>query len=171
MKLYYQLTWCGSLHDRRCLKKVRLTPHDILSLAQLRKSDAMSCSSRPVTCKAFIVTTTETFNDALSMLEIWSFDESKMILGYTSLTHDGKGLSSCIRLQALDLIDYSTLMATRYQILGILNIYVGFILDQLGTSSIDAWRFTLLVQLHFTSSRLVLRASLLKGARSFISSN
>jgi hypothetical protein len=27
-------------------------------------------------------------------------------------------------------------MARRYQILGILNIYVGFILDQLGTSSI-----------------------------------
>jgi hypothetical protein len=61
-----------------------------------------------------------------------------MISGYTSLTHDRKDLSLCIRLQALDLIAYSTLMARRYQILGILSIYVVFILDQLGTSSIGA---------------------------------
>jgi hypothetical protein len=62
-------------------------------------------------------------------------------------------------------------MARRYQILGILSIYVVFILDQLGTSFIEAWRWILPVQLHFTSSRLVLRASLLKGPRSLISSN
>jgi hypothetical protein len=53
-------------------------------------------------------------------------------------------------LQALDLIDYSTRMASRLQILGILNIYVGFILDLLGTSSIGAWRLILLVQPRFT---------------------
>jgi hypothetical protein len=35
-----------------------------------------------------------TFNDALSMLEIWFFNESMMAPGYTSLTHDGKDLSS-----------------------------------------------------------------------------
>jgi hypothetical protein len=61
-----------------------------------------------------------------------------MILVYTSLIHDGKELSSCIRLQALDLIAYSAQMARTYQILAILNIYAGFILDQLGTSSIGA---------------------------------
>jgi hypothetical protein len=32
-------------------------------------------------------------NDAFSMLEIWFFDKSRMIPGYTSLTCDGKGLS------------------------------------------------------------------------------
>jgi hypothetical protein len=77
-----------------------------------------------------------TFNNALSTLEIWFFDESRMILVYTSLTHNGKDLLLCRRLQALDLINYSTRMARRFQILGILNIYAGFILDQLGTSSI-----------------------------------
>jgi hypothetical protein len=61
-----------------------------------------------------------------------------MIPDYTSLTHNGKELSLCTRLQALDLIAYSTLMARRYQILRILSIYVIFILDQLGTSSIGA---------------------------------
>jgi hypothetical protein len=66
-----------------------------------------------------------------------------MIPDYTSLTHDGKDLSLCTRLQVLDLITYSTLMARRYQILGILSIYVVFILDQLGTSSIDVWRWIL----------------------------
>jgi hypothetical protein len=84
------------------------------------------------------------------MLEIWFFDESRMILGYTSLTHDGKDLSLCTRLHALDLIVYSTLMARRYQILEILNISVSFILDQLGTSSIGPWRLIILVQLRFT---------------------
>jgi hypothetical protein len=79
------------------------------------------------------------FNDAVSTLEIWFFDESRMILVYTSLTHDGKNLSLCTRLQDLDLIAYSTRMARRYQILGTLNICVGSILDQLGTSSIGAW--------------------------------
>jgi hypothetical protein len=48
------------------------------------------------------------------MLEIWFFDESRMILVYTSLTHDGKDLSLCTRLQALDFIDYSTRMSRRY---------------------------------------------------------
>jgi hypothetical protein len=105
------------------------------------------------------------FNDALSMLEIWFFDESRMILVYTSLTHDGKGLSLCIRLQALDLIDYNTRMARRFQILGILNIYVGFILDLVGTFSIGAWRLIVPVQLRLTGLRLVLRISLLKGPR------
>jgi hypothetical protein len=77
---------------------------------------------------------TGTFNDALSTLEIWLFDESRMILVYTSLIDDGKDLSSCI--QSLDLIAYCT---QRYQILGTLNICVGLILDQLGISSIGAW--------------------------------
>jgi hypothetical protein len=70
--------------------------------------------------------------DSTSYQEIWFFDESRMILGYTSLTHDGKGLSLCTRLQALNLIVYSTLMATRFLILGISSIYAVFILDQLG---------------------------------------
>jgi hypothetical protein len=131
----------------------------------------MYCSSRPATYKEFVATTTGTFNNALSMLEIWFFDESRMIPSYTSLTHDGKDLSLCTKLQALDLIAYSTLMARRYQILGILSIYIVFILDQLGTSSIGAWRWILLVQLYFTGLRLVLHASLLKGSLSHTSSN
>jgi hypothetical protein len=96
----------------------------------------MHCCSQPATYKEFVITTTRTFNNAPSTLEIWFFDESRMILVYKSLTHDGKNLPLCTRLQALDLIDYSTRMARRFQILGILNIYAGFILDQLGTSSI-----------------------------------
>jgi outer membrane lipoprotein-sorting protein len=84
--------------------KARLTLQDISSLIQLRKSDAMYCSGQPTTYKEFVITTTGTFNNALSTLEIWFFDGSKMILGYTILTHDGKDLSLCIRLQALDLI-------------------------------------------------------------------
>jgi hypothetical protein len=61
-----------------------------------------------------------------------------MIPDYTSLTHNGKDLSLCTRLQALDLIAYSILLARRYLILEILSIYVDFILDQLGTFSIGA---------------------------------
>jgi hypothetical protein len=76
------------------LKKARLTPQDISSLTQLRKSDAMSYSSRPTTCKESVVTTTGTFNEALAMLEIWFFDESRMIPGYTSLTPGGTSLPS-----------------------------------------------------------------------------
>jgi hypothetical protein len=72
------------------------------------------------------------------MLEIWFFDEFRMISGYISLAHDGKDLSLCTRIQALDLIAYSILMARWCLILGILSIYVVFILDQLGTSSIGA---------------------------------
>jgi hypothetical protein len=53
----------------------------------------------------------EMFNNTLSTLEIWFFDESRMIPGYTSLIHDGKDLSLCTRLQALDLISYNTRMA------------------------------------------------------------
>jgi hypothetical protein len=98
----------------------------------LRKSDAMYCSSRLATYKEFVVTTIGTFNDALSMLEIWFFDESRMTPGYTSLTRDGKGLSLCTRLQALDLIAYSTLMVRRFLILRISSIYTVFNLDQLG---------------------------------------
>jgi hypothetical protein len=70
------------------------------------------------------------FNDALSMLEIWFFDESRMTPGYTSLTRNGKGLSSSTRLQALGRIAYSTLMARRFLIPGISSIYVIFILNQ-----------------------------------------
>jgi hypothetical protein len=69
-------------------------------------------------------------------LEIWFFDESRMIPGYISLIHDGKDLSLCTRLQALDLIAYSIRMDRKYPILGILSIYVVFIHDQLGTSFI-----------------------------------
>jgi hypothetical protein len=71
---------------------------------------------------------TRTFNDALSMLEIWFFDESRMTPGYTSLIR--KGLSSSTRLQALGLIAYSTLMARRFLIPRILSIYIIFILNQ-----------------------------------------
>jgi hypothetical protein len=70
------------------------------------------------------------FNDVLSMLDIWFFDESRMTLGYTSLTRDGRGLSSCTRLQALGHIAYSTLMARRFLIPGISSIYAVFILSQ-----------------------------------------
>jgi hypothetical protein len=114
------------------LKKARLTLQDMSSLTQQRKSDAMYCSSRLATYKEFVVTTIGTFNDALSTLELWFFDESRMIPGYTSLTHDGRDLSLCIRLHALNLIDYNTLMARRHQILKILSINVVFNLDQLG---------------------------------------
>jgi hypothetical protein len=73
---------------------------------------------------------TETFNDALSMLKIWFFDASRMIPGYTSITHDVKGLSLCTWLQALDRIAYSIQMARRFLIPRILSIYVIFILNQ-----------------------------------------
>jgi hypothetical protein len=102
LKLYYQLMSYGSLLDWRCMKKARLTTQDISNLTQLRKSDATSCSSRPATYKESIITRTETFNDALSTLEDWFFDESRVKLGCTSLSHDGRGLSSCTRLQDLD---------------------------------------------------------------------
>jgi hypothetical protein len=116
------------------LKKARLTLQDISSLTQLRKSDAMYCSSRPTTYKEFIITTTGTLYDALSTLEIWFFDEFRMIPGYTSLTHDGKNLPLCTRLQALDLIAYNTLMARRYQIPGILSIYIIYWCLEIDTS-------------------------------------
>jgi hypothetical protein len=51
------------------------------------------------------------------MLEIWFFDKSRMIPGYT-------------RLKALGRIAYSTLMARRFLIPRILSIYVVFILNQ-----------------------------------------
>jgi hypothetical protein len=72
----------------------------------------------------------ETFNDALSTLEIWFFDESRMKPSCTSLTCDGRGLSSCTRLQDLGRIAYSTLMAKRFLIPGISSIYIVFILSQ-----------------------------------------
>jgi hypothetical protein len=103
-----------------------------LESIQLKKSNATSCSSQPATYKESVVTTTGTFKDTLSMLEILFFDESRMISRYTSLTHDGKSLSSYTRLQALDLITYSTLMARRFLILGMSSIYAIFILDHLG---------------------------------------
>jgi hypothetical protein len=72
---------------------------------------------------------TRTFSDTLSMLEVWFFDESRMTLDYTCLTRDGKGLTSCTRLQSLGHIVYSTLMAWRFLILGISSIYAVFILS------------------------------------------
>jgi hypothetical protein len=75
---------------------------------------------------------TGTFNGALSMLEIRFFDESRMILGYTSLTHGGKDLSSCTRLQALGCIAYNILTPRRFLIPRISSIYAVFILDQPG---------------------------------------
>jgi hypothetical protein len=69
-----------------------------LNLIQLRKSDAIHCCSWPVTYKEFVVTTIGTFKGVHSTLEIWFFDESRMILVYTSLTHDGKDLSLYARL-------------------------------------------------------------------------
>jgi hypothetical protein len=112
------------------LKKARLTPQDISSSIQLKKSDATFSSSQPATYKEFVVTTTGTFNNALSMLEIWFSDESRMTPGYISLTHDAKGLSLCTRLPAPSRIVYSTLMARKFLIRGILSIYVVFILNQ-----------------------------------------
>jgi hypothetical protein len=70
------------------------------------------------------------FNDALSMLEIWFFDESMTKLGFTSLTRDGRGLSSCTRLQDQGRIAYNTLIARRFQSLGISSIYDVSILSQ-----------------------------------------
>jgi hypothetical protein len=46
-----------------------------------------------------VVTLTLTFNDALSTLEVWFFDVSRMKPGCTSSIRDGRGPSSCIRLQ------------------------------------------------------------------------
>jgi hypothetical protein len=109
-------------------EEARLTLQDISSSTQLRKLDTTSCSSRPATYKESVITTTGTFNNALSMLEIWFFDESRMTPVYTTLTCDGKGLSSCTRLQALGHIGYSTLMARRFLIPGISNAI--FILNQ-----------------------------------------
>jgi hypothetical protein len=60
------------------MKKVRLIAQDFTNLIRQRKLDAMSCSSRPATYKEFVVTTIRTFNDALSTLEIWFFDKSRM---------------------------------------------------------------------------------------------
>jgi hypothetical protein len=66
-----------------------------------------------------------------------SFNVGDMVLrqiwndnGYTSLTRDGRGLSSCTRLQALGHIAYSILMARRFLIPGISSIYAVLILSQ-----------------------------------------
>jgi hypothetical protein len=101
-----------------------------LELDSTEKLDASSCSSRLATYKESIVTMTGTFNDALSMLEIWFFDESRMTPGYISLTRDWRGLSSCTRLQDLGRIAYSTLMTRRFPIPGISSMYIVFILSQ-----------------------------------------
>jgi hypothetical protein len=111
-------------------EEARLTAQDISNFTPLRKSDATSCSSRPATYKESIVTTTRTFNDALSMLEIWFFDQSRMKPGCTSLTCDGRGLSSCTRLQDQGCIAYNTRMARRFQTPGISSIYDVSILSQ-----------------------------------------
>jgi hypothetical protein len=81
------------------MKKARLTAQDISNLTQLRKLDATSCSSRLATYKESIITTARTFNDTLSTLEIWFFNISRIKLDFTSLIRDGRGPSSCIRLQ------------------------------------------------------------------------
>jgi hypothetical protein len=130
LKLYYRLVSCGSLLDWSCMKKARLTVQDISNLTQLRKSDAMSYSSRPATYKESVVTMIGTFNNALLTLEIWFFDESRMKSGCTSLIRDGRGLSSCTRLQDKDHISYSTLMTRRFQTPGISSIYAISILSQ-----------------------------------------
>jgi hypothetical protein len=69
-----------------------------LELGSTEESDATFCSSRLATYKESVVTTIETFNDALSTLEIWFFDVSRMKPDCTSLIHDGRGPSSCTRL-------------------------------------------------------------------------
>jgi hypothetical protein len=76
------------------MKKARLIVQDISNLIQLRKSDVTSCSNRPATYKKSVVAMTGTSNDALSMLEILFCDESRMKPGCTSLTRDGRSLSS-----------------------------------------------------------------------------
>jgi hypothetical protein len=68
------------------------------------------------------------FNDALSMLEIWFFNEFRMIPGYTILTCNGRDLSSCTRSQALGRIAYSTLMVKRFLIPGFLGVCWGYYL-------------------------------------------
>jgi hypothetical protein len=77
------------------------------------------------------------------MLEIWFFDESRMIPGYTSLIYGGKDLSLCTRLQTLDLIAYTTRMGRRYQILGILNMYSVSSLINRKHLLFGAWRLIL----------------------------
>jgi hypothetical protein len=71
---------------------------DISNSTRQKKSDAIFCSSRPTTYKESVITATETFNDALSILEIWFFAIFRMKLGYTSLIRDGRDPSSCARL-------------------------------------------------------------------------
>jgi hypothetical protein len=107
-KLYYRLMSYGNLLDWRCTKKVRQMMQDISNSTRQKKLDAMFCFSQPATCKESIVTTTKTFNDALSTLEIWSFAASRMKLGCISLIRDGRDPSSCTRLQNQGRIAYST---------------------------------------------------------------
>jgi hypothetical protein len=129
LKLYYQLTSCGSLLDWRCMKKARQIAHDNLNLTQQRKSDATSCSSRLATYKESVVTMTGTFNNVPSTLEIWSFVASRTKPGCTSLIRDWKDHSLCTRLQDQDCIAYSTLMDRRSQTPGISSTYVVFTLS------------------------------------------
>jgi hypothetical protein len=77
---------------------------DIARHLELNSADEIRCNVLLQSARYLqesVITTTAMFNDTLSILEIWFFDESRMTPGYTSLTHDGRGLSSCIRLQAL----------------------------------------------------------------------
>jgi hypothetical protein len=120
----------GNLLDWRCTKKARLMTQDISNSTRQKKSDAMFCSSRPATYKASVVTTTGTFNDDLSTLEIRSFTTSRTKLGCTSLIRDGRELSLCTRLQDQGRIAYSTLMAKRSQTPRISSIYAIFMLSQ-----------------------------------------
>jgi hypothetical protein len=107
-----------------------------------------------------------------------SFNVGDMVLrriqdntGLHKLNSQWEGPFIVHKVTGPDLIAYSILIARRYLIPRILSMYVSFILDQLGTSSIGACRLILPVQLHFTGLRLVLCASLLKGPRSHVSSN
>jgi hypothetical protein len=72
---------------------------DISNLTRQKKSDAMFCFNWPATCKMSVVTTTGTFKQDLSILEIWSFTASIVKPGCTSLIRDGRYPSLGSRLQ------------------------------------------------------------------------
>jgi hypothetical protein len=76
-----------------------------------------------------IITMIGTFNNAISTLEIWFFNVSRMKPGCTSLICDWRGPSSCTRLQDPGHIAYSAIMARRFQTPGVSSIYDVFILS------------------------------------------
>jgi hypothetical protein len=100
---------------------------------ELDSAEEIKCNvllQSAATYKESVVTMIGTFNDAILLLETWFFDKSRMKPGYTSLTHDGRGSSSCTRLQDQGRITYSTLMVRSFLIRGISSIYAVFILSQ-----------------------------------------